>query len=109
VSCYESSSRSPGKQLLERVPVKCTVSQELLWLWDRDSLGIQQRERPSWEAGTRGIMRDSRPRGLSACIVNCRETADCVCVCVCVCVYVCNSARLKTVIVRIGEGPWSKL
>jgi hypothetical protein len=29
-------------------------------------------ERPPLEAGTRGLVKDSRPRRLSACIVNCR-------------------------------------
>jgi hypothetical protein len=34
--------------------------------------GTQKGERPPLEAGTGGLVRDSRPSGLCACIMNCR-------------------------------------
>jgi hypothetical protein len=46
---------------------ECTLSQESLWLWSGDSYGTQEGERPPLEAGTRGVMRHSKPRGFSAC------------------------------------------
>jgi hypothetical protein len=55
-----------------------TMRQELLRLCDENSSGIQKGERLPWEAGTRGIVRDSRPRRLSACIMNYRQSVDCV-------------------------------
>jgi hypothetical protein len=48
-----------------------TVNQESLWLWCGDSLGTQEEERPPLEAGVRGLVWDSRPRGPNACVVNC--------------------------------------
>jgi hypothetical protein len=47
------------------------VSQQLLWLWHGDSSGTQEEEHPPLEACTRGLVKDSRLRGLSAYIVNC--------------------------------------
>jgi hypothetical protein len=44
-----------------------TVSQVLLRLWDGDNSKKQERERLPLQAGTRGLVRDRRPRGLSAC------------------------------------------
>jgi hypothetical protein len=49
------------------------VSPELLWLWEKDSLGAQEGELLLLEAGIRGLVRDSRPRRPSACVKNCRE------------------------------------
>jgi hypothetical protein len=43
------------------------LSEVLLWLWDGDSSLNQKGERPSLEAGTLGLVRDSRPTGLNAC------------------------------------------
>jgi hypothetical protein len=61
-------SKDPDKnRQFQNMERECTVSQVLLWLWDGDSLGTQEGERPPLEAGTRGLIRDSRPRGLSAC------------------------------------------
>jgi hypothetical protein len=48
----------------------CTVSR--YGLGDEDSSGTQERECPPLEAGTRGLALDSRPSGLSACVVNCK-------------------------------------
>jgi hypothetical protein len=49
------------------------LCQELLWLWNGDSSGSQEIERTPLEAGTSGLVRDSRPRrGVSVCVVNCR-------------------------------------
>jgi hypothetical protein len=56
-------------QLLEAVPngVKgCTMSQESLCLWDRDSLGTQEGEHPLLEVGTRRPVTENRVRGLKA-------------------------------------------
>jgi hypothetical protein len=44
------------------------------WIWDRDSSGNQEQEPPPLEIGTRELVRGSRPRGLSACVENCRQT-----------------------------------
>jgi hypothetical protein len=44
-----------------------TVIKALLLLWDGDNSEIQERERPSFEACTRGLVKDSRPRELGAC------------------------------------------
>jgi hypothetical protein len=43
-----------------------TMSEVLLWLWDGDSSGTQEGERPPLEISTRGPVLASRPRGLSA-------------------------------------------
>jgi hypothetical protein len=42
---------------------------ESLWLWDGDSSGTQVMECPPLEADARGPVRDSRPRGLSVCVL----------------------------------------
>jgi hypothetical protein len=39
-----------------------TVSQELLWLWHGDSSGTHKSKHPPLEAGTRGLVRNSRLR-----------------------------------------------
>jgi hypothetical protein len=55
-------------------------------MWHGDSLGTQEGERPSLEAGTRGLVRDSRPRGLIAfcsemqTVRNSDSAIDCNCV-----------------------------
>jgi hypothetical protein len=53
------------------------VGHVLLWLWDGDSSGTQEGDRLPLEAGTRGLVRDSRPRRLSACA---ESSIDCNCV-----------------------------
>jgi hypothetical protein len=52
----------------------------------RRQFGNSEKERLPFEAGTRRVIRDSRPRGLSACLLNRRQTvceiaiaADCNC------------------------------
>jgi hypothetical protein len=45
------------------------VSQVSWWLWDGGRSGAQEEESPRLEAGTRGLVRDSRPRGRNACAV----------------------------------------
>jgi hypothetical protein len=40
---------------------------ESLWLWDGDSSGTQEGEYSPLEAGTRGLVCDSRARRRSAC------------------------------------------
>jgi hypothetical protein len=46
---------------------ECILSQVLLWLCDGDSSRTQEGECPPVEAGSRGLVRDSRPRELSVC------------------------------------------
>jgi hypothetical protein len=43
-----------------------------LWLWDGDSSGTQEGERPTLQDGTRGLVWDSILRKLSACVMNCK-------------------------------------
>jgi hypothetical protein len=38
------------------------LKRQLLRLWRGNGLGTQEGERPPLEAGTRGLMEDSRPR-----------------------------------------------
>jgi hypothetical protein len=51
------------------------VRQVLLWLWNGYSSGTQKIEHPPLEAGARGLVMDSRPRGRSACSEKQRQTA----------------------------------
>jgi hypothetical protein len=51
---------------------ECTVDQELLWLWYRDSLGTQEGKCPLLETSIRGPVRKSRLERLNACVMNCR-------------------------------------
>lgn len=59
------------KAVLEDGSSECTMSQELLRM-SEDSSGTQERERLPLEPGARGQVKNSTPRGLSACVVNCR-------------------------------------
>jgi hypothetical protein len=45
------------------------LNKDPLWLWDWNSSGRQERERPPLEDGTRGLVRDNRPGRPSACVV----------------------------------------
>jgi hypothetical protein len=45
------------RQFQKSTRVKCTVSQELLWLWSEDISGTQEEERPLLEAGTRRLVK----------------------------------------------------
>jgi hypothetical protein len=64
----DSTDRDKRRQFQE---MESTVSQESLWVWQGDSSGTEEGERPPLKTGTRGLMRDSRPIGLSACVMNC--------------------------------------
>jgi hypothetical protein len=50
--------------------MESTVSPESLWLFSGDGSETEEGERPPLDAGTRGLVWDSKPRGLSACAVN---------------------------------------
>jgi hypothetical protein len=78
--------RAPESRLLETAPeravgdkrrqLKMENALESLWLWDGDSSGTHEGERQPLEAGTRGLVRHSKPRSLKACVVNCRQTVS---------------------------------
>jgi hypothetical protein len=68
-----------------------SVSHVLLWLCNGDSSGTQDGERPPWEAGTRGLEGQQIKR--TRCVYSELQT-DC---------RLCNSDRLKTVVVWIGN------
>jgi hypothetical protein len=70
-SCWDIPNDKKREQ--EDGVSESTVSQVLLWLWDGNSSGIQEGKRPPLEAGTRELVRDSRPKGLSECLVNCSQ------------------------------------
>lgn len=79
-SCWEQEEEAEGGAS------DSTVSQELLWLWERESSWTQQEERPPLEAGTRGIVKESRPRELGVCselqtdcVWNSNSAIDCNC------------------------------
>jgi hypothetical protein len=68
---YRESSKeyTYGKEEAAPEDGERTMSQESLW--DGDSLETQKRDHPPLEAGTRALVWGNRPRGPSACIMNC--------------------------------------
>jgi hypothetical protein len=46
---------------------ECAMSQELLWLWNRDSSETEEEKCLLLETGTRGLIRNRTLRGHSAC------------------------------------------
>lgn len=57
----ESTDQNKRRQL-QKIEL---FSQELVWLWDGDISATQEEECLPLGAGIRGLVRDTRPRGLS--------------------------------------------
>jgi hypothetical protein len=56
---------------------ECTVSQESLWLWHRDSSGTQEGECLPLEAGTSALVKGSRLGRPNVCAVNSTSLKNC--------------------------------